>query len=86
MMGDFLSGETDYHKEVLHCYIDEMNFAEVGFVHALKSLLKGFRLPGEGQKVDRIMEKFGEKYMLDNPSKFDTAECVYLLSYATIMC
>jgi len=63
MMGDFLSDESDFHKEVLHCYIDEMSFVNLDFVNSLKHLLKGFRLPGEGQKVDRIMEKFGEKYM-----------------------
>ncbi|EQD28054.1 SEC7-like domain protein, partial [mine drainage metagenome] len=31
------------------------------------------------------MEKFGEKYTKDNPDAFGSAECVYLLSYATIM-
>ena len=31
------------------------------------------------------MEKFGEKYVKDNPDNFGSAECVYLLSYATIM-
>lgn len=48
-------------------------------------MLSGFRLPGEGQKVDRIMEKFGEKFWRDNPELFGSAECVYLLSYATMM-
>jgi brefeldin A-inhibited guanine nucleotide-exchange protein len=57
----------------------------VYFVDALKRLLSTFRLPGEGQKVDRIMEKFGEKFCKDNPDAFDSAECAYLLSYATIM-
>lgn len=27
---------------------------------ALRKLLGGFRLPGEAQKIDRIMEKFAE--------------------------
>jgi Sec7-like guanine-nucleotide exchange factor len=31
------------------------------------------------------MEKFGEKYVADNPGQFASAESVYLLSYATIM-
>lgn len=57
----------------------------MAFVESLKHLLSGFRLPGEGQKVDRIMEKFGEKYHKDNPDAFGNAESIYLLSYATIM-
>lgn len=31
------------------------------------------------------MEKFGEKFCRDNPDAFYSAECAYLLSYATIM-
>jgi Sec7-like guanine-nucleotide exchange factor len=42
-------------------------------------------MPGEGQKVDRMMEKFGEKFNRDNPETFGNSECIYLLSYATIM-
>lgn len=51
----------------------------------MKLMLSGFRLPGEGQKVDRIMEKFGDKFVQDNPVKYGSAECIYLLSYATMM-
>ena len=48
-------------------------------------------MPGEGQIVDRVMEIFGKKFIGDNPSGSDgcqgvmSAECVYLLSYATMM-
>ena len=28
------------------------------------------RLPGEAQKIDRIMEKFAERYCRDNPQAF----------------
>ena len=41
------------------------------FVPALKKLLSGFRLPGEGQIVDRMMEKFGEKFVSCNPNGSD---------------
>ena len=54
-------------------------------MESLKRMLSGFRLPGEGQKVDRIMEKFGDKFFHDNPESFGSAECIYLLSYATMM-
>ena len=52
---------------------------------ALKHLLQGFRIPGEGQQVDRFMEKFGEKLSRDRPEEFGNAEGVYLLAYATLM-
>ena len=62
-----------------------MDFTDKKFVPSLKILLQGFRLPGEGQKVDRIMEMFGDKYVKDNSDTVGTSECIYLLAYATMM-
>jgi brefeldin A-inhibited guanine nucleotide-exchange protein len=84
-IGDYLGEDTELNKAILYYWIDSCDFVNVHFVESLKRLLQGFRLPGEGQKVDRFMEKFGEKYTKDNPDAFGSAECVYLLSYATIM-
>ena len=47
--------------------------------------LTGFRIPGEGQVVDRFMEKFGDKLSKDRPQEFSNTEGVYLLAYATLM-
>lgn len=70
----------------MYAYCDEFNFENKSFLGSLKILLSGFRLPGEGQKVDRIMEKFGEKFCRDNPTAFANADCAYVLAYAVIMC
>ena len=84
-IGDYLGEDEDFNKDVLYALIEAIDFTQKPFVTALKLLLAGFRLPGEGQKVDRIMEKFGEKYVKDNPESFGSSECVYLLAYATMM-
>lgn len=84
-IGDYLGEDIDLNKKVLYAYVDSFNFANLPFVDSLKRLLSGFRMPGEGQKVDRIMEKFGNKYCQDNHNAFGSAECIYLLSYATMM-
>merc|ERR1712137_467928 len=49
-------------------------------------------LPGEGQKIDVIMEKFAERYYNDNKKEvedaafiFANADAVYLFAYHTIM-
>ena len=84
-IGEYLGEDIDLNKKVLYAYVDSFNFANVRYVESLKRMLSGFRLPGEGQKVDRIMEKFGDKYCHDNPEAFGSAECIYLLSYATMM-
>lgn len=40
---------------------------------------------GEAQKIERIMEKFAERYCRDNPGQFRTADGAYVLSFALIM-
>ena len=73
-IGDYLGEGEDFNKDVLYALIESIDFTQKPFVTALKLLLAGFRLPGEGQKVDRIMEKFGEKYVKDNPESFGSSE------------
>ena len=34
---------------------------------ALRVFLAGFRLPGEAQKIDRLMLKFAQRYFENNP-------------------
>ena len=40
---------------------------------------------GEAQKIDRIMEKFAERFCRDNPGAFASADGAYLLAFALIM-
>jgi len=47
-IGDYLGEEKDLNKKVLYEYINEFNFENVPFVDAMKKMLSGFRLPGEG--------------------------------------
>lgn len=86
-IGQFLGEDKELNRDVLSNYIDELDFTskDVGFVDALKMMLGGFRIPGEGQQVDRFMEKFGEKLSRDRPEDYGNAEGVYLLAYATLM-
>ncbi|ESN92223.1 hypothetical protein HELRODRAFT_157983 [Helobdella robusta] len=46
-----------------------------------------FRLPGEAQKIDRLMEKFASRYCECNPSLgiFSSADTAYVLAYSIIM-
>jgi brefeldin A-inhibited guanine nucleotide-exchange protein len=43
-----------------------MDFSSVTIDQAIRTFLAGFRLPGEAQKIDRMMEKFAERYCLHN--------------------
>ncbi len=44
-----------------------------------------FRLPGEAQVIDRIMEQVSQKYFADSPNGFMHQDAVYILAFAIIM-
>ncbi|KAI3719333.1 hypothetical protein L6452_20230 [Arctium lappa] len=85
MIGDYLGQHEEFPLAVMHAYVDSMNFSEMKFHTAIREFLRGFRLPGEAQKIDRIMEKFAERYCADNPGLFKNADTAYVLAYAVIM-
>uniref|UniRef100_A0A251VP26 Putative sec7 domain-containing protein n=1 Tax=Helianthus annuus TaxID=4232 RepID=A0A251VP26_HELAN len=85
MIGDYLGQHDEFSLAVMHAYVDSMNFSGMKFHTAIREFLKGFRLPGEAQKIDRIMEKFAERYCADNPGLFKSADTAYVLAYAVIM-
>ena len=52
---------------------------------AVRAYLSSFRLPGEAQKIDRIMESFSAAYCSQNPSVFANSDAAYVLAFAIIM-
>ncbi|PHJ20589.1 sec7 domain-containing protein, partial [Cystoisospora suis] len=65
-IGEVLGDGEEFSKNVLHAFVDALDFRGREIDSALKAFLQLFRLPGEAQKIDRIMEKFAEKFYLDN--------------------
>lgn len=87
LIGDYL-GDNDVHNiAVMVAYIDAMDFEDLDIVAALRYFLEGFRLPGEAQKIDRLMEKFASRYCECNPNNtlFASADTVYVLAFSVIM-
>ncbi|CAA6658725.1 unnamed protein product [Spirodela intermedia] len=85
MIGEYLGQHEEFPIAVMHAYVESMKFSGLKFVSAIREFLRGFRLPGEAQKIDRIMEKFAERYCGDNPELFKNADTAYVLAYAVIM-
>uniref|UniRef100_A0A3P9N9M1 ARF guanine nucleotide exchange factor 2 n=1 Tax=Poecilia reticulata TaxID=8081 RepID=A0A3P9N9M1_POERE len=86
-VGEFLGENTKFNKEVMYCYVDQLDFCGRDFVSALRTFLEGFRLPGEAQKIDRLMEKFAARYLECNQGQtmFASADTAYVLAYSIIM-
>ncbi|KAJ8265237.1 hypothetical protein COCON_G00143360 [Conger conger] len=86
-VGEFLGENVRFNKEVMYCYVDQLDFCGRDFVSALRAFLEGFRLPGEAQKIDRLMEKFAARYLECNQGEtlFASADTAYVLAYSIIM-
>lgn len=85
MIGEYLGEGDKENIEIMHAFVDLMDFTRMRFVDALRTFLQSFRLPGEGQKIDRLMLKFAERYISDNPNAFANADTAYVLAYSVIM-
>lgn len=86
-VGELLGDFNDFSKEVMYNYVDMMDFEGVDFVSSLRMFLENFRLPGEAQKIDRLMEKFASRYCVCNieDEVFTSADAAYVLAYSIIM-
>ncbi|XP_054153411.1 brefeldin A-inhibited guanine nucleotide-exchange protein 1-like [Oppia nitens] len=85
-VGEFLGDIDSFNREVMYAYVDQMDFSGRDIVGALRSFLEGFRLPGEAQKIDRLMEKFASRYCETNINGlFSSADTAYVLAYSIIM-
>jgi cytohesin len=84
-VGEFFGDGNPFNLEVLKEYVKLMNFTGLTFDKALRTFLSGFRLPGEAQKIDRIMEIFASRYTQNNPGLFASPDTAYVLAFSVIM-
>uniref|UniRef100_A0A2I3SWV7 Cytohesin-2 n=1 Tax=Pan troglodytes TaxID=9598 RepID=A0A2I3SWV7_PANTR len=72
-IGDYLGEREELNLAVLHAFVDLHEFTDLNLVQALRQFLWSFRLPGEAQKIDRMMEAFAQRYCLSgNPGSWGT--------------
>ncbi len=83
---DDLFNEIEY-KNLRFQFIRNLDFVGMSFDAALRFFLTegGFRLPGEAQKIDRLLETFCVRYCQDNPGKFSSASTAFVVAFALIM-
>ncbi|KAI1800775.1 Sec7-domain-containing protein [Daldinia bambusicola] len=84
-IGEYLGEGDAKNIEIMHAFVDTMDFTQRRFVDALRQFLQSFRLPGEAQKIDRFMLKFANRYVMGNPNAFANADTAYVLAYSVIL-
>ena len=92
-VGDLLGGLEDSlfikseYDALRAAFLQLMDFTSLAFEQALRLFLceSNFRLPGEAQKIDRILEAFCAAYCKDNPGMFRAQDSAFVLCFALIM-
>ncbi|XP_022755059.1 ARF guanine-nucleotide exchange factor GNL2-like [Durio zibethinus] len=86
MIGDYLGDPDEFHLEVLKEFTGTFEFKGMILDSALRTYLETFRLPGESQKIQRILEVFSERFFDQQSSEiFVTKDSVFILCYSLIM-
>ncbi|XP_028934303.1 cytohesin-4 isoform X3 [Ornithorhynchus anatinus] len=84
-IGDYLGERDPLNLQVLQAFVELHQFSNLNLVQALRQFLWSFRLPGEAQKIDRMMEAFATRYCVCNPGVFQSTDTCYVLSFSVIM-
>lgn len=84
-IGEYLGEKNDFNITVLKKFVHLHEFKNKNLVEALRDFLWNFRLPGEAQKIDRMMDCFSQRYVECNSNVFSDAEACYVISFAIIM-
>lgn len=84
-IGQYLASPDPFNQEVLAGLAKSCNLKDVPIDEALRSFLKLFRLPGEADQIDRVIAKFSNAFILQNPVYENKGDQIYLLAYSLIM-
>ncbi|XP_010910154.1 ARF guanine-nucleotide exchange factor GNOM [Elaeis guineensis] len=85
LVGDFLGNHDEFCVQVLHEFAGTFDFQDMNLDTALRLFLETFRLPGESQKIQRVLEAFSERYFEQSPQILVNKDAALLLSYSLIM-
>nr|GMC73260.1 ARF guanine-nucleotide exchange factor GNOM [Ipomoea batatas]GMC77574.1 ARF guanine-nucleotide exchange factor GNOM [Ipomoea batatas] len=85
LVGDFLGNHDEFCVQVLQEFAGTFDFQDMNLDTALRLFLETFRLPGESQKIQRVLEAFSERYYEQSPQILANKDAALLLSYSLIM-
>lgn len=84
-IGEFLGAHDAESLAVMRAYVHTFDFESTHIDDALRAFLGGFKLPGEAQKIDRLIEAFAARYCACNPEAYPATDAAYILAFAIVM-
>ncbi|KNE69124.1 hypothetical protein AMAG_13981 [Allomyces macrogynus ATCC 38327] len=72
-------------QRLLHAYMASLPLDRLGLSDALRAALATFRLPGEAQKIDRVLDAWARAYCAANPGTYRDPTTAFVLAFSVIM-
>ncbi|KQK09492.1 ARF guanine-nucleotide exchange factor GNL2 [Brachypodium distachyon] len=85
-IGEYLGDPDEFNLQVLKEFTETFDFTGSILDTALRTYLETFRLPGESQKIQRVLEHFSERFFdQQTAGVFATKDAAFILCYSVIM-
>lgn len=89
MIGEYLGNlQNQFNMAVLECFSSELDLSGMQVDVALRKFQAYFRMPGEAQKIERLMEIFSQRYCQCNQDivvRLRSTDTIFVLAFAIIM-
>ncbi|KAA0168458.1 hypothetical protein FNF31_00340 [Cafeteria roenbergensis] len=76
---------TIFQTEVRRHFVSSFDFRGLPIVTALRTFLEAFRLPGEAQMIERLMEDFAAHLFEQAPGDYADKDAIFVFSFSIIM-
>eukprot|EP00045_Choanoeca_perplexa_P013567 m.154492 g.154492 ORF g.154492 m.154492 type:complete len:826 (+) comp16387_c0_seq1:100-2577(+) len=84
-VGELLGHQHEPGLSLLKAYAETFDFCSVAVDSALRLFLLPFRIPGEAQKIERVLTAFSKRYFDHNPGMFHHEDTALVLSFSIMM-
>ncbi|XP_055378566.1 IQ motif and SEC7 domain-containing protein 1 isoform X2 [Condylostylus longicornis] len=89
MIGEYLGNlQNPFNMAVLECFAAELDLSGMQVDVALRKFQAYFRMPGEAQKIERLMEIFSQRFCQCNSDivgRLRSSDTIFVLAFAIIM-
>ena len=84
-VGDYLGGHEEIQRDALQVVLAAVPLAGLPLDSALRKTIALIKLPGEAQKIDRIIEQFAIRWVAANPGLVDHVDTAQILAFSLVM-
>eukprot|EP00941_MAST-03F_sp_MAST-3F-sp1_P001708 g1708.t1 len=83
--GDYLGSDKDFNVAVMESFVQQLQLEHLNFDAAIRAFLCTFSLPGEAQKIERLLDAFAKRYCSTNPGVLKDVDTASALAFGIIM-